>query len=140
MEGTLTVVLVWVLLVAQFTVSKKADSIYKTVSAASIAAKVRTNPHAHTHIEGAMPPTSGSGPMHRAAAAVCVSSAVVGPQVTRDRVLARWVWEEGFTAAPDKNFGSGYPSDPRAAEVGQARPLHPHTARQEARLLMSGGG
>ncbi|RLN96601.1 hypothetical protein BBJ28_00000147 [Nothophytophthora sp. Chile5] len=55
----------------EFRVEKKADSLFKVVSAASIAAKV-----------------------------------------TRDRVISDWVWESPALELP-KDFGSGYPSDPK---------------------------
>ena len=54
---------------AEFVIEKKADAKYKTVSAASIVAKV-----------------------------------------TRDRIVADWVWREKNVTL-DKNFGSGYPGD-----------------------------
>ncbi|GLE00405.1 hypothetical protein PINS_up009162 [Pythium insidiosum] len=55
----------------EFRVAKKADSLFKVVSAASIAAKV-----------------------------------------TRDRVISDWEWETPSLTL-SKEFGSGYPSDPR---------------------------
>ncbi|KAJ0409097.1 hypothetical protein P43SY_002231 [Pythium insidiosum] len=55
----------------EFRVAKKADSLFKVVSAASIAAKV-----------------------------------------TRDRVITDWEWETPSLTL-SKEFGSGYPSDPR---------------------------
>ncbi|TYZ58378.1 hypothetical protein PybrP1_006186 [[Pythium] brassicae (nom. inval.)] len=55
----------------EFRVEKKADSLFKVVSAASIAAKV-----------------------------------------TRDRAISEWKWEAPALDLP-KDFGSGYPSDPR---------------------------
>jgi ribonuclease H2 subunit A len=58
----------------EFTVRKKADSIYKVVSAASIAAKV-----------------------------------------TRDVDLEAWVFSEK-NVKEDREFGSGYPADPRTKE------------------------
>lgn len=47
----------------------------------------------------------------------CLSPPYPPTQVTRDRVVSRWTWEESFPhSPPPTDFGSGYPSDPRTAD------------------------
>lgn len=118
--------------IAQVTVAKKADSIYKTVSCASIAAKVTYHPTRHNTPSIACPLSPPFAPP-----SVCLFPPPQNPptptpnttntpppntqnqQVTRDRVIASWTWEEPFpsaAAAPPTDFGSGYPSDQRASD------------------------
>lgn len=79
-----------------FTVAKKADSLYKCVSAASIAAKVKR--------------------------ARALTSHGATLQVRRDKVLREWASNHDMTG--DADFGSGYPSDERTKQW-LTRHLHP---------------
>jgi hypothetical protein len=102
----------------QVTVTKKADSLFKVCSCASIAAKVKIIPTSRkTNLSRRLPvlsPNNGTAPFSHLTSP---TQTPIHHQVTRDRVISGWTWEETFPQGPPPtSFGSGYPSDQRTAD------------------------